>query len=51
MLSIVPLRGEWAPVPLAAVPYVVLLAPVTGLLPLSLYHRALRGRRRLATTT
>lgn len=42
MVVIVSVRGAWVPVPLDAVPYVVGLALVTGLLALSLYYRALR---------
>lgn len=42
MVVIVTARGAWAPVPLAAVPSVLVLALVTGLLALSLYYRALR---------
>lgn len=42
MLVIVTVRAAWVPVPLHAVPYVVALALVTGLLALSLYYRALR---------
>ena len=42
MVVVVSVRDAWAPVPLAAVPYVLVLALVTGLLALSLYYRALR---------
>lgn len=42
MVVIVSVRGAWAPIPYAAVPQIVVLALVTGLLALSLYYRALR---------
>lgn len=42
MVVIVTVRGAWVPVPFRAVPYLVGLALVTGLLALSLYYRALR---------
>ncbi|MFQ1002333.1 EamA family transporter [Modestobacter sp. SSW1-42] len=42
MVGMVSLRGGWAPLPLRAVPFVVGLALVTGLLALALYYRALR---------
>ena len=42
MVVVVSVRDAWAPVPLTAVPYVLVLALVTGLLALSLHYRALR---------